>query len=90
MANTRKSTKRAGQAKKRQTRNILVRSATRSVLKSAVDAVAKKDGGAKDAYMAAVKALSKAASKGAIPKGRAARKISRLTRMAQKAAVLSK
>jgi small subunit ribosomal protein S20 len=89
MANTRKSTKRAGQAKKRQTRNILVRSATRSVLKTAVEAVAKKEGSAKDAYMAAVKALSKAASKGAIPKGRAARKISRLTRMAQKAAVLS-
>jgi small subunit ribosomal protein S20 len=90
MANTRKSTKRAGQAKKRQARNILVRSATRSVLKSAVEAVAKKADKAQDAYIAAVKALSKAASKGAIPKGRAARKISRLTRMAQKAAVLSK
>jgi small subunit ribosomal protein S20 len=85
MANTRKSTKRAGQAKKRQERNILVRSATRSVLRTALDAVSKKDTAkAKDAYMAAVKALSKAASKGAIPKGRAARKISRLTRMVQK------
>ncbi len=91
MANTRKSTKRAGQAKKRQTRNTLVRSATRSVLKAALEAVTKKDAGkAKEAYLAAVKALSKAASKGAIPKGRAARKISRLTRMAQKATVLTK
>ncbi len=90
MANTRKSTKRAGQAKKRQTRNTLVRSVTRTVLRTALDAVTKKDGKAKDAYMEAVKALSKAASKGAIPKGRAARKISRLTRMAQKASVLSK
>jgi small subunit ribosomal protein S20 len=91
MANTRKSTKRAGQAKKRQSRNTLVRSATRSVLKTALEAVIQKDAGkAKEAYMAAVKALSKAASKGAIPKGRAARKISRLTRMAQKAQVLVK
>lgn len=90
MANTRKSTKRAGQAKKRQARNILVRSATRSVLRTALDAVTKKADKAQDAYLAAVKALSKAASKGAIPKGRAARKISRLTRMAQKASVLSK
>jgi small subunit ribosomal protein S20 len=86
MANTRQSTKRAGQAKKRQTRNTIVRSMSRSVLKDALDAIRNKDlEKAKSAYTNAIKALSKAASKGAIPKGRAARKISRLTLLAKKA-----
>lgn len=85
MANTRKSTKRAVQADRRQARNTIVRSATRTVLKAALDAVRAKDAAqAKAAYQAAVKALSKAASKGAIPQGRAARKISRLTKLAKK------
>lgn len=85
MANTRTSTKRARQANQRQTRNTIVRSATRSVLKQALDAIKSKDlGKAQAAYKSAIKALSKAASKGAIPKGRAARKISRLTLLAKK------
>lgn len=85
MANTRKSTKRAKQAVRRQSRNISIRSMTRSVLKTALEAVRNKDAEkAKAAYIQAVKALSKAASKGAIPKGRAARKISRLTLFAKK------
>jgi small subunit ribosomal protein S20 len=86
MANTRKSGKRAGQATKRQSRNIIVRSATKTALRDALAAIQSKDlSKAKDAYLAAVKALSKAASKGGIPKGRAARKISRLTLFAKKA-----
>lgn len=85
MANTRKSTKRALQARKRQTRNTVVKSATKSALKSAVEAIQSKDAAkAKAAYHSAVKAVSKAASKGSIPKGRAARKISRLTLLAKK------
>ena len=86
MANTRKAAKRAKQTTKRQERNIIVRGATRSTLKKAVDALKTKDTAKiTDAYKSAIKALSKAASKGAIPKGRAARKISRLTHMAKKA-----
>ena len=86
MANTRKSTKRAAQANKRQARNIMVRSSTRTALTAAIDAFKAKDAAkAKEAYLNAVKALSKAASKGAIPSRRAARKVSRLTRLAQKA-----
>ena len=86
MANTRTSTKRARQADKRQERNTIVRSATRSVLKQALDAIKAKDvSKAQAAYKSAIKDLSKAASKGAIPKGRAARKISRLTHLAKKA-----
>jgi len=85
MANTRTSTKRARQALKRQERNVQVRGATRSALKAAADSVKKKDlAQAKVAYAAAVKALSKAATKGGIPKARAARKISRLTLLAKK------
>ena len=85
MANTRQSTKRAKQAKRRQTRNQIVRSASRSVLKTALDAIRTKDAAkAKTAYAEAIKALSKAASKGAIPKGRASRKVSRLTHLAKK------
>lgn len=56
------------------------------MLRAAIDAIKAKDlGKAKDAYRQAVRALSKAASKGAIPRGRAARKVSRLTLFAKKA-----
>jgi small subunit ribosomal protein S20 len=85
MANKRQSAKRATQAIKRQTRNSTVKSATKTAVKKAVEAVQTKDlGKAKEAYMLAVKALSKAASKGTIPKARASRKISRLTLLAKK------
>jgi small subunit ribosomal protein S20 len=85
MANKRQSLKRAKQEKKRQVRNTAVKSATKSAVKKAIEAVQDKDmGKAKEAYMLAVKALSKAASKGTIPKARASRKISRLTLLAKK------
>jgi small subunit ribosomal protein S20 len=85
MANKKQATKRAGQAVKRQERNSTVKSATKSAVKKAIEAVQSKDmGKAKEAYMLAVKALSKAASKGSIPKARASRKISRLTLLAKK------
>ena len=80
MANTRQSSKRAKQEEKRNVRNTSVRSATKSAVKSAVDAVKTLDvAAAKEAYTKAIRVLAKAASKGAIPKGRASRKISRLT-----------
>ena len=85
MANTRQSTKRAAQTVKRQERNTVVRSVTRTAVRNALAALQSKDVAvAKEAYKAAVKALSKAASKGGIPKGRAARKISRLTLLVKK------
>ena len=85
MANTRKSTKRARQAVKRATRNTIVQSSTKTALRGAIDAFKSKDvEKVKAAYKSAVKALSKAASKGAIPRGRASRKIGRLTAMAKK------
>jgi small subunit ribosomal protein S20 len=86
MANTRMSTKRARQADARNSRNQTIRSATRSALTKAVSALKTKDvAQAKAAYHEAVRALSKAASKGAFPTGRAARKVSRLTLLVKKA-----
>ncbi|MGZ3688716.1 MAG: 30S ribosomal protein S20 [Bdellovibrionota bacterium] len=85
MANTRKSTKRARQADSRNSRNTTVRSSTRSALRGAVEALKTQDvAKVKEAYKQAVRALSKAASKGSIPRGRAARKISRLTLLVKK------
>jgi len=85
MANKRQSAKRAIQEKKRQSRNTAVKSATKSAVRKAIEAVQTKDlGKAKEAYMLAIKALSKAASKGSIPKTRASRKIGRLTLLAKK------
>ena len=86
MANTRQSTKRARQADARQARNVVVRSATKTSVRTAMEAIQSKDAAkAKTAYAAAVRALAKAASKGALPQGRAARKISRLTLQAKAA-----
>ena len=85
MANKRQSAKRANQATVRQNRNHAVKTATKTAVKKAIEAVQTKDmSKAKEAYMMAIKALSKAASKGTIPKARASRKISRLTLLAKK------
>jgi small subunit ribosomal protein S20 len=85
MANKRQSAKRAKQSVTRQNRNNTVKTATKTAVKKAIEAVQTKDmTKAKEAYMMAVKALSKAASKGTIPKARASRKISRLTLLAKK------
>ena len=85
MANKRQSAKRAKQANVRQARNNTVKSATKTAVKKAIEAVQAKDlNKAKEAYMLAIKALSKAASKGTIPKARASRKIGRLTLLAKK------
>ena len=85
MANKKQAAKRALQADTREARNNTVKSATKTAVKKAIEAVQTKDlGKAKEAYLLAIKALSKAASKGTIPKSRASRKISRLTILAKK------
>lgn len=85
MANTRQSEKRARQNVTRRARNTVAKSATRTALSKAIEAVKSRDlKQAKEAYQAAIRALSKAASRGALPKTRAARKISRLTKLVKK------
>lgn len=85
MPNTRQALKRVRQTQKRTTTNRSAKSNARTALRKAIEAITKKDlDKAKEAYVAAVKTLSKAGSKGAIPRVRAARKISRLTHLAKK------
>lgn len=85
MANTRQSAKRARQNQKRQTVNQHVRSATKTAVRTAVEAIQNKDlSGAKNAYASAISTLAKAANKGGIPAKRASRKISRLTKLAKR------
>ena len=85
MANTRQAAKRARQADQRRDRNRVVKVTTKKALKKVITAIAKKDTATGPAaYVEAIKKLSTAASKGVIPKGRAARKISRLTKLAKK------
>lgn len=87
MANTRQSAKRARQAEKRQARNQLVKSQTKTAVRRLMDAVTKGDTLQNDAakvttaYTKAISSLDAAASKGVIPKKRASRKIARLTRL---------
>jgi small subunit ribosomal protein S20 len=91
MANTRSSTKRAKQSLKKQARNRRNKSVMKTTLKAAV-AVIKNKASTQEQVMQGLKeaarTLSKAASKGAIPKKRAARKISRLARVAKPAAAV--
>jgi small subunit ribosomal protein S20 len=86
MATTKTAAKRARQAVRRNECNQIVRSGAKTFLKAALEAIESRDvTQAKTAYKAAVRTLSKAASKGAIPARRAARKVSRLTLLAKKA-----
>lgn len=73
--------KRARQNKRRNLRNTMLRSALRTTVKKVVTAVEHHDATtANVALPQAVKALSKAVTKGIIHRNNAARKISRLTR----------
>ncbi|MFQ5588669.1 MAG: 30S ribosomal protein S20 [Nitrospiria bacterium] len=80
MANHPSALKRERQARKRRLRNRSVSSAVKTSIKKVEAALAEKETEAVAATLkAATSSLDRAASKGVIPKGRAARKISRLT-----------
>lgn len=70
----RSAIKRARQNKKRHARNITAKSALRTAIKKARTAKSK------DVLLATIKVIDKAAQKGIIPKKRASRLVSRLTR----------
>ena len=79
MANTKSAQKRNRQAQKRRLRNASVRTAVRSAVKRARDAIAGKDPiKAGEALRAATRTLGKAASKGVLHPRNAARRIARL------------
>ncbi|MEW6586552.1 MAG: 30S ribosomal protein S20 [Nitrospirota bacterium] len=75
--------KRARQAEKRNLRNKAVKSAVKTVVKKTESAIASgnKEEAAKELALA-IKALTRAASKGVVHKNTASRKISRLTKQA--------
>ena len=77
MANSKQALKRHRQSVDRRDRNRYQIATMRTSLKNAREAIAAK-GDATDAVMAAIKRLDRTASKGTIPKARAARLKSRL------------
>lgn len=79
MANTRSAQKRNRQMIKRRARNTTVRSAVKTALKKAREALAAGDAGkAKEAVSAATRMLDRAASKGVLHARNASRRIGRL------------
>lgn len=85
MAQHKSAKKRARQSLRRRARNRHVRSRVKRAVKQARTAIAEGDGpAAGGALRNAESVLRRAASKGAIPKKRASRQISRLARHAQR------
>jgi small subunit ribosomal protein S20 len=80
VANTKSALKRIRQNEKRRTRNRMIRSKVRTVVKTARMALGEGGGDARAGVLAAIRALDKAASKGVIHRNTAARKKSALAR----------
>jgi len=81
LATHKSAEKRARQNKKRQLRNVSVKSSVKTRLKAVLSAVEeKKKDDARAALAKAISVIDKAASKGVVHKNTASRKISRLTR----------
>lgn len=79
MANHKSAVKRNRQAQKRRARNLSVRSAVKTAMKKAREALASKDSGKiEEAVRSAARTLDKAASKGVLHKKNASRRIARL------------
>jgi small subunit ribosomal protein S20 len=85
MANHKSAEKRNRQSIKRQQRNRGVRTAVKTAAAKALGAIRKDAKGSTSAISEAASALAKAAHRGAIPKGRAARKTSRLQKARNRA-----
>jgi small subunit ribosomal protein S20 len=83
VANTRSAEKQNRQAIRHRTRNQAITSALRTQVRKFREALSRGDAAATKAELtAAVRAISKAASKGVIHKGQAARRIARLSKSA--------
>ncbi|MGM9925489.1 MAG: 30S ribosomal protein S20 [Bacillus sp. (in: firmicutes)] len=80
MPNIKSAIKRVKTAEQRRANNITAKSSMRTAVKNAEAAIANNDENSKDALLAAVRKLDKAASKGLIHKNAAARKKSRLAK----------
>jgi small subunit ribosomal protein S20 len=85
MANVKSAEKRNRQNIKRRERNRANRSEVKTVAQKAFDAIRKDAKAAAQVLSDAASVIAKSAHKGAIPKGRASRKISRLAKARNKA-----
>jgi small subunit ribosomal protein S20 len=91
LANTASAEKRNRQTQKRRAQNVQVRSGVKSAVKKVREALTRADGGAaKQALLAAERALGKATSKGVLHRNAASRRISRLARAVARAAAPAK
>lgn len=80
MPNIKSAIKRVKTAELKRANNITAKSSMRTAVKNAEAAIVNNDENSKDALLAAVRKLDKAASKGLIHKNAAARKKSRLAK----------
>ena len=85
MANVKSAEKRNRQNLKRRERHSAVRSSVKTAAAKTMEVIRKDAKGAVEALRSATSVLAKAAHKGSIPKGRMARKISRLHKARNKA-----
>lgn len=85
MANVKQAEKRNRQNIKRREHNRASRSAVKTSAVKAIDAIRKDAKAASSALSETTSVIAKAAHRGAIPKGRASRKISRLHKARNKA-----
>jgi small subunit ribosomal protein S20 len=86
MANVKSAEKRNRQNIRRRARRASARAHVKTLSQAASEAIRSNAKGATETVRAAASALAKAAARGTIPKGRMARKISRLMRAQNKAA----
>lgn len=80
MANVKSAEKRNRQNQKRRARNRANQTAVKSAAHKGMEIIRKDAKAAVEALRVATSAIARAARKGAIPKGRASRKISRLAK----------
>jgi small subunit ribosomal protein S20 len=86
LANIKSAEKRNRQSLKRRARNVTVRTTVKSAVKNLREVVGAKDSAKTgDALKTAIRTIDKAASKGILHKRAASRRISRLTKAANKA-----
>lgn len=90
MANVKSAEKRNRQNIKRRLRNNAARAKVKTVSQKTAEAIRTNAKGATDAIREASSVLAKAAARGTIPKGRMARKISRLQKAQNKALASAK
>jgi small subunit ribosomal protein S20 len=90
MANVKSAEKRNRQNLKRRARNNAARAKVKTIAQKTMETIRTDAKGAVDALRQATSVLAKAAARGTIPKGRMARKISRLHKARNKAAAAAK